>query len=290
VVVAGGKAYVVDTGPESWKTLGLINFPGARIAAILLTHFHSDHIGDLGEFRMQTWVGGRRRPLPVYGPAGVEQVVAGFNQAYALDDKYREAHHGADIMPLSAASLVAKPFAVTAGGDRFKVLESDGLVVTAFEVDHFPAAPAVGYRFDYRGRSVVISGDTRKLAAVARAAAGADVLIHDALSQRLRQALADAVRETGNARVAKLIDDVGDYHASPVEAAETANEAGAQLLVYTHFVPPLVQRPLQLAYFDGVGAIRPRRRWTIGHDGLRIDLPAGGSAIVQSRMNLRPGR
>ena len=57
-------------GPESWKTLGLINFPGVRIAAILLTHFHSDHIGDLGEFRMQTWVGGRRRPLPVYGPTG----------------------------------------------------------------------------------------------------------------------------------------------------------------------------------------------------------------------------
>src|SRR5262245_55826694 len=83
-VVAGGKAYVVDTGPESWKTLGLLNFPAGRIAAILLTHFHSDHIGDLGEFRMQTWVGGRRRPLPVYGPAGVEQVVAGFNQAYAL--------------------------------------------------------------------------------------------------------------------------------------------------------------------------------------------------------------
>jgi ribonuclease Z len=290
LVVAGGKAYVVDTGPESWKTLGLMNFPGGRIAAILLTHFHSDHIGDLGEFRMQTWVGGRRRPLPVYGPDGVQQVVAGFNQAYALDDKYREAHHGADIMPLSGADLVAKPFETRAGGEPFMVLEADGLTVTAFEVDHFPAAPAVGYRFDYRGRSVVISGDTKKLAAVARASSGADVLIHDALSQSLRQVLVDTAREAGNTRLAKLLDDIGDYHASPLEAAETANDAGVRLLVYTHFVPALVQRPLQLAYFDGVDAIRPRSGWAVGHDGLRIDLPAGGSDIAQSEMSLKPVR
>lgn len=290
VVIAGGKAYVVDTGPESWKTLGLMNFPGARIAAILLTHFHSDHIGDLGEFRMQTWVGGRRRPLPVHGPVGVEQVVAGFNQAYALDDKYRTAHHGDDIMPLAAADLVARPFATVAGGQRFTVLEDGELTVTAFEVDHAPAAPAVGFRFDYRGRSVVISGDTKKLAAVAEASAGADVLIHDALSQPLRQILADAARDAGNARIAKLLNDIGDYHASPVEAAETANAAQVGLLVYTHFVPPLLQRPLQLAYFQDVESIRARRRWTVGYDGLRIDLPAGTADIVQTKMSLRPQR
>src|SRR4029453_4239879 len=69
-VVAGGKAYIVDTGPESWKTLGLLNFPGGRIAAILLTHFHSDHIAALGEFRMQSWVGGRRRAFAVARPPG----------------------------------------------------------------------------------------------------------------------------------------------------------------------------------------------------------------------------
>lgn len=287
-VVAGGKAYVVDTGPESWKTLGLLNFPGARIAAILLTHFHSDHIGDLGEFRMQTWVGGRRRPLPVHGPVGVEQVVAGFNQAYALDDKYREAHHGGDVMPLSGADLVAKPFATVAGGAPFTVLEDGELLVTAFEVDHFPAAPAVGYRFDYRGRSVVISGDTKKLAAVAKASSGADVLVHDALSQPLRQVLADAARDAGNARVAKLLNDIGDYHASPLEAAETANEAGVRLLIYTHFVPALIQRPLQLAYFNEVEAVRSRDGFEVGYDGLRIDLPAGSSAIMRTKMNLRP--
>ena len=182
-----------------------------------------------------------------------------------------------------APGLAAKPFATRAGGEKFTVLEDGELTVTAFEVDHSPAAPAVGYRFDYRGRSVVISGDTKKLAAVAKASAGADVLIHDALSQPLRQVLADAARDAGNARVGKLLDDIGDYHASPIEAAEIANDAGVRLLVYTHFVPALVRRALQLAYFDGVDAVRPRASWAVGYDGLRIDLPAAAAKSFKRR-------
>ncbi len=287
-VIAGGRAYVVDTGPESWKTFALMNFPGARIAAILLTHFHSDHIGDLGEFRMQTWVGGRRQPLAVFGPEGVAHVVNGFNQAYALDDVYRTTHHGADIMPAAAAPLDAKPFAlpdrVSPPGTLVKVLEHEGLTISGFEVDHSPASPAVGYRFDYRGRSVVISGDTRKVPAVAAAAKGADVLIHDAMSQSLRRIMVDAARDAGIARVAKLFEDIGDYHASAIEAAESANEAGARLLIYTHFVPPLARPQLARVYFEGVDAIRARSSWVVGFDGLRVDLPLNSTDVIQSDM------
>jgi ribonuclease Z len=288
VVIAGGRAYVVDTGPESWKTLALMNFPGARVAAILLTHFHSDHIGDLGEFRMQTWVGGRRQPLAVFGPDGVAQVVDGFNAAYALDDNYRATHHGADIMQLAAAPLVAKTFALPGRGSPpgtlVKVLEHDGLTISAFEVDHSPASPAVGYRFDYRGRSLVISGDTKKVPAIAAASKGADVLIHDAMSHSLRKVMIDAAREAGAARVAKLFEDIGDYHASAVEAAESANEAGARLLVYTHFVPPLARPQLARVYFEGVDAIRAKSSRVVGFDGLRIDLPINSLDVIQSDM------
>src|SRR5262249_35277501 len=112
LVIAGGRAFVVDTGPESWKTLALAAFPAARIVAVLLTHFHSDHIGELGEFRVQTWFGGRKQMLPVYGGPGVERIVAGFNEAYALDDVYRAAHHGPEVTPIAAAPLVAQPFSV----------------------------------------------------------------------------------------------------------------------------------------------------------------------------------
>jgi ribonuclease Z len=68
-----------------------------------LPHFHSDHIGDLGEFNMNTWAMGRPGPLRVYGPPGVERVVAGFAEAYALDTQYRIAHHGTEFLPKAAA-------------------------------------------------------------------------------------------------------------------------------------------------------------------------------------------
>ena len=41
------------------------------------------------------------------------------------------------------------------------IYDSGGIRVTAFEVDHRPVSPAFGYRIDYAGRSVVLSGDTR---------------------------------------------------------------------------------------------------------------------------------
>ena len=77
-VFAAGRFWVVDTGPGSWNRMALLRIDGTRIGGVLLTHFHSDHIGDLGEFNLNTWVMGRSGPLRVFGPPGVERVVAGF--------------------------------------------------------------------------------------------------------------------------------------------------------------------------------------------------------------------
>ena len=77
-IFAGGKLWIVDTGPGSWRTLALHRIRGEAIAAVLYTHLHSDHIGELGEFNLQTWVAGRPGPLRVYGPDGVTDVVEGF--------------------------------------------------------------------------------------------------------------------------------------------------------------------------------------------------------------------
>ena len=71
--------------------------------------------------------------------------------------------------------------------DAVVVLEQDGLRITAFRVDHAPVSPAVGYRFDWRGRSVVVSGDTRKSASLVANARGADLLVHEALQPALTE-------------------------------------------------------------------------------------------------------
>src|SRR5712692_4623966 len=99
------------------------------------------------------------------------------------------------------------------------VLEHSGLKVTAFTVDHAPVAPAYGYRFDYKGRSVVISGDTVKCANLVAVAKGADVLIHEGQAAHLVKMIQEAAENVGNTRVAKIMADIRRYHTTPTEAA-----------------------------------------------------------------------
>lgn len=81
LVAAGDRLFIVDAGFDSARNLMLWRVPLDHVAGILITHLHSDHIPELGELRLQTWVAGRKTPLPVYGPPGIEQVVGGFNEA-----------------------------------------------------------------------------------------------------------------------------------------------------------------------------------------------------------------
>ena len=228
-VFAAGKFWIVDTGSGSWNRMALLRVDASRIGAILLTHFHSDHIGDLGEFNLNTWAMGRPTPLRVFGPPGVERVVAGFREAYTLDEGYRIAHHGAGVMNPETWPLEAVPIAGPADGSGPQVvLEDDGLRITAFAVHHDPVTPAYGYRFDYRGRSVVVSGDTIKWPGLIEAARGADVLVHEAQANQIVAMIGEAAAQADRPRVAKIMHDIPSYHTSPVEAAEVANEAGRE--------------------------------------------------------------
>jgi ribonuclease Z len=278
-VFAAGRFWVVDTGPGSWNRLALWRIPAGRVGAILLTHFHSDHIGELGEFNLQTWVAGRPGPLQVFGPPGVERVVAGFEQAYALDTRYRIEHHGAELLPEAVSRMKARPITLAGDGPgSVVVLEEAGLQITAFAVDHRPVAPALGYRFDYQGRSVVVSGDTVKLASVIEAARGADVLVHEAQANHIVAAIGKAAAQAGRNRVAKLMSDIPDYHTTPVQAAEVANEASVDLVVFSHLTPPPPNGFVQRVFVRGVADVRPEG-WMLGRDGLLVELPLGSGAV-----------
>ena len=283
-VIAGKQLYVVDAGTGSSRVLGRIRVPQGRIDAILLTHLHSDHIDGLGEMQLQRWAnGGRTEPVPIYGPTGVEEVVDGINQAYGPSRAYRVAHHGEDIVPSSGAGAVARPFAQPDFGEGFTVIERDGLVVTAFRVEHEPVDPAVGYRFEYGGRSVVISGDTKKSANVEAFSQAADLLVHEALSPELVGVLTQAADAAGRTRLAKITRDILDYHASPVEAAEVARDAGVGHLLFYHIVPPLLVAPMEGLFLEGVSDVY-RGPVTLGRDGTFVRLDKGSTAIEVSEL------
>jgi len=240
VVVAGDQMLVFDTGPGSTRKLSLTGLNISSVNALFLTHYHSDHISDLGEFMLQHWTGsGVDEPLKIYGPPGVEDVVAGFTAAYQLDRVYRIDHHGADTMPPSGFGGIAHTFDL--GTDLMSsdvVYEAGDVQVIAFNVDHPPVVPAVGFRVNYKDRSVMITGDTIYSDSLIQHAMGADLMVSDALNHKMSQMFADAGADMDN-NLQSVAEDIQESHIRPEEAAVVAKEAGVPVLIITHVLPPV---------------------------------------------------
>ena len=197
-VIAGEHLFIVDCGAGSTRNHELMKVPIETADAILLTHFHSDHIADLGELLLKAWTyGARTEPMLVMGPEGVKSVVEGFNMAFGLDARYRYAHHGDAVAPRTGAGGRAETITGFGDDESTVVFQTEHLSVTAFLVDHRPVDPAVGYRFDYKGRSVVLSGDTLPSESLMRQAEGADLLLHDAMEPEMLAVLNRAASATG---------------------------------------------------------------------------------------------
>jgi ribonuclease Z len=284
-VIAGKHVYVVDVGEGSPRKLALMGVAPGLVDAILITHFHSDHIAGLGELMLQRWGGASHTdPVPVIGPQGVESVVNGFNAAYALDKTYRIAHHGEATMPPSGQGGVARPFMLVAGSDASQVvLQQDGLTITAFAVRHAPVFPAAGYRFDYGGRSIVISGDTAPSPVLAKYSQGVDVLFHEGLQAAMVSVLHDAAVRNNRPGVAKITADIPSYHTTPEDAARIAQEVGVRQLVFYHTFPPLPFAYLNAAFLGDAPKIF-HGPIAVGKDGLLVSLPAGGTSITMREL------
>ena len=272
-VLLGDKFFIVDTGARSADKATALRLPLERLDAVLLTHFHSDHIAALGEMHLNSWVRGRPGKLDVYGGPGVDRVVDGFNLSYGQDYGYRTGHHGEDYVPSSAAGLVAKNIRADS-----VIYDQDGIKITAITVYHPPIEPALAFRFDYQGRSVLISGDTVKDDNLIKAAQNVDVLIHEVIQRDLVDIFVQSLRDSGQGNLGKIIHDTHDYHASPVEAAQAANEASADLLVYYHYAPVPQNAIMDRIFMRGVDAVRPQGVLA-ARDGTHIRLP-GNSEII----------
>jgi len=254
-VIAGGEFILIDIGPGSYRNVDVLRLPAGNLSAVFLTHFHSDHIGDLGEANMLSWVNGRDKPLEVFGPEGVEKVVKGFEKAYELDTGYRIAHHGKEILKQENGKMIAETVQIQNASERKLCFNKNGLKIYAFEVEHPPIKPAYGYRVEYKGNIVVITGDTIKTDNLVKNCQNADLLLSEAISFKMLNNVVAGAKKLKLDRYAKILTDIQNYHMNPKTAAELAKEANVKKLVFVHITPPLPSEKAEKLYLMGVSDI-----------------------------------
>jgi ribonuclease Z len=163
------------------------------------------------------------------------------------------------------------------------VLDQDGLRITAIEVDHAPIAPAYAYRFDYTGRSVLLTGDLKFHAPLVASARGVDILVSEAIAVSMTRALGSGATAAGRDRTAAIVHDIEDYHITPAQAAQIANDAQAKLLVFYHLLPSPDGMLARRVSAQGLADVR-RGDWTIADDGSLYTLPLGSADVRSGRV------
>jgi ribonuclease Z len=222
LVEAGQEKLLFDCGRGALQRLYQLKIE--QVDGLFLTHLHSDHVVGIPDLWLTSWVMGRKVPLRVWGPVGTRRMMAHLRQAYAFDIHMRR-----DVdqrLPAQGVEVEAKDI------HQGVVYQSGDLKVTAFEVDHGLVRPAFGYRIDYAGHSVVLSGDTRPSENLVRFAQGTDVLIHEVLDPEAYRALVNSDTPEERARI------VG-HHTTPDEAGKIFTKVAPKLAVYSHIVPPV---------------------------------------------------
>ena len=252
-VFVNGQFLLFDAGDYAQKRMEQYNLPMEALDAIFVTHFHNDHIADIGEAMQRSYLLGREKDLVIYGPTGTAAMVEGFNTIYAEDSSYRTEHHTEEFMPSAYHFATAAEF--DADEDVLEVYRRDGVVVTAFKVAHPPVEPVFGYTIEFAGHKVVISSDTLITEELRNQARNADLLVMDTMNYELVELMENTFREIGNERNAIIFYDIREYHPDVNDIGVMAEEEGVKRMALTHFAPTLPSRFLMNRYY-----VRPIKR------------------------------
>jgi ribonuclease BN (tRNA processing enzyme) len=179
-VVVNDTPYLVDAGPGIVRRAaaaydkGIRGLAVANLRTAFFTHLHSDHTVGYPDLIFTTWVQGRRGPLNVYGPAGLNAMTKYIMLAWQVDIDIRTK----GLEQRSATGVAVDAHDVKPG----LIYQDPNVKVTAFPVAH-GELQAYGYRFQTSDRTVVISGDTSPSPALIDSCQKCDVLIHEAFSE-----------------------------------------------------------------------------------------------------------
>ena len=276
LVEAGDDIYIFDLGNGSVNNLTQYQLPWPNVKAVLITHMHSDHMADLPDAHLQSWIQGRTSPLKVYGPEGINLVTKGFELAYSADYQYRNEHHGDDMLPMSIAGFNA----IQIINNQFIPNDTPGLEILPFVVDHYPVNSAFGFKISYKDRTVVISGDTIHDGSVQKYSQDVDLLVHSAISIDIVE------RMRGIAPIPqmdKILFDIQDYHTSIEEAGEIARDANVEHLLIYHSIPTPRNALMERVFFRPIEGVF--ENYSLSDDGTRVIMPVGNDDIFIDEIN-----
>jgi ribonuclease BN (tRNA processing enzyme) len=224
LILINDVPYVVDCGYGVSRQLIKADIALNRVRYLFITHHHSDHNLEYGPLIYNAWITGLPVRFDAYGPVGLRKLTRDFFAYQKFDIDIRIPDEG---RPDPRKLLTIHEF-----NRSGLVMQNEDVRVTSLRVKHPPITQSYAYRFDARDRSVVISGDTAYLPAMAEFAKGADVLVHEVMYlpgiEALLQRLPNAARLRQHLMAAHTVsEDVG----------RIAAQAGVKTLVLSHFVP-----------------------------------------------------
>ncbi|MDZ7708293.1 MAG: MBL fold metallo-hydrolase [Trueperaceae bacterium] len=282
VVFVNGQFLLFDAGDYAQKRMEQSTLPMDALDAVFITHFHNDHIADLGEVIQRSFMLGREKNLVIYGPTGTDAIVQGFNASYAEDSDYRTLHHTEQWMPSEFHGATASEF--SADETVVEVYRKDGVVVTAFRVAHPPVEPVFGYTIEFAGKKVVISSDTLITEELRHQSRDADLLVMDVMNYELVELMENTFREVGDERNAVIFFDIREYHPDVNDVGVMAEEQGVKRMALTHFAPTLPSRFLMNHYYvNPIKANYSGELYADG-DGTTVRIPGrelGNQVVVQ---------
>ncbi|HEX5724730.1 MAG TPA: MBL fold metallo-hydrolase [Longimicrobiaceae bacterium] len=187
---SAGSTIVVDCGGDAVQRLLASQVDPATIDALIVTHEHPDHVAGFPLFVERLWVGGRERPIDVYG----------------IDEAVAQARRAWEAFDTSSWDVPELRWHRVERAQRAAVLETEHWRVTAAPGIH--PVPVVGVRVeDARGGgAVAYSCDTERAEAITGLAANADILVHEATGRfRGHTGNEDAARVARDAGVRRLV-------------------------------------------------------------------------------------
>ena len=271
LVEAGDDIYIFDMGNGSAVNLQQYQIPWSNVKGIFITHMHSDHMADLPDAHLASWIQGRNSPLKVYGPKGINLVTKGFELAYSADYQYRNEHHGDEILPLDIAGYEA----IEIANNEYIENDTAGMEILPFAVNHHPVNHAFGFKIAYKGRTLVISGDTINDGSVQKYSKDIDLLIHSAISLDIVERLRSVAPIP---QMDKIFLDIQDYHTPISQAGEIARDANVKHLLIYHAIPSPNNTIMEKVFYRPLKGIY--KDFTASVDGTRIILPIGTNEIL----------